>query len=70
MLNRFGLSDAAKKTVEILSGGQQRRLSIAMALISEPKILFLDERRWGSTYWHGASSGLPSRRSRARLRLF
>jgi len=43
MLISFGLSDAAKKRSKILSGGQQRRLSIAMALISEPEILFLDE---------------------------
>jgi len=31
------------KKVKALSGGLQRRLSIAMALISEPQILFLDE---------------------------
>lgn len=39
----FGLSEIAKSKAKILSGGWQRRLSIAMALISEPKILFLDE---------------------------
>jgi ABC-2 type transport system ATP-binding protein len=39
----FGLADIAKDRARILSGGWQRRLSIAMALISEPKILFLDE---------------------------
>ncbi|NCB52005.1 MAG: ATP-binding cassette domain-containing protein [Clostridia bacterium] len=43
LLTGFGLSDAAKKRSKILSGGQQRRLSIAMALISEPRMLFLDE---------------------------
>jgi ABC-2 type transport system ATP-binding protein len=37
------LSEIAKDRAKILSGGWQRRLSIAMALISEPKLLFLDE---------------------------
>lgn len=43
MLCDFGLQEAAKQRAKTLSGGQQRRLSVAMALISEPKILFLDE---------------------------
>ena len=40
---RFGLEDELGKKAKKLSGGMQRRISIAMALISEPKILFLDE---------------------------
>ncbi|AEC01483.1 ABC transporter ATP-binding protein [Parasphaerochaeta coccoides] len=40
---RFGLEGVFGKRSKKLSGGMQRRLSIAMALISEPKILFLDE---------------------------
>lgn len=43
IMNEFSLTEVAKSRAKILSGGWQRRLSIAMALISEPKILFLDE---------------------------
>ncbi|MFJ8526812.1 ABC transporter ATP-binding protein [Bacillus sp. NPDC094106] len=43
MMTRFGLSERAKNKAKTLSGGLQRRLSIAMALISNPKIIFLDE---------------------------
>ena len=39
----FGLESVISRKAGKLSGGWQRRLSIAMALISEPKILFLDE---------------------------
>ena len=43
MLTSFGLTEVANEKAKTLSGGMQRRLSIAMALISEPQILFLDE---------------------------
>ena len=43
LLNEFGLEALRNKKAGKLSGGWQRRLSIAMALISEPQILFLDE---------------------------
>lgn len=39
----LGLESVSEKKAGKLSGGWQRRLSIAMALISEPEILFLDE---------------------------
>ena len=40
---QFDLTDILSKKAGKLSGGWQRRLSIAMALISEPQVLFLDE---------------------------
>lgn len=40
---QFSLGDILKRKAGKLSGGWQRRVSIAMALISEPQILFLDE---------------------------
>ncbi|MGI5853587.1 MAG: ABC transporter ATP-binding protein [Bacillota bacterium] len=43
MIRRFGMFEIAKDRAKTLSGGWQRRLSIAMALISDPQILFLDE---------------------------
>ena len=43
MIARMGLGEVAERRAGTLSGGWQRRLSIAMALISEPQVLFLDE---------------------------
>jgi len=43
MSEKLGLSEVYEKSARKLSGGMQRRLSIAMALISDPRILFLDE---------------------------
>lgn len=43
LLERFSLGSVEKKRAGKLSGGWQRRLSLAMALISEPQVLFLDE---------------------------
>ena len=40
---QFDLHDILSKKAKKLSGGWQRRISIAMALISEPSVLFLDE---------------------------
>jgi len=43
MLSVFDMKARAKDRAKALSGGMQRKLSIAMALITEPQILFLDE---------------------------
>ena len=43
LMRRFGLEELSHSKAGKLSGGWQRRVSIAMALISQPKILFLDE---------------------------
>ena len=43
LTDTFGLQDILSKKAGKLSGGWQRKVSIAMALISEPSILFLDE---------------------------
>lgn len=43
ILKQLGLQDTINTMVQNLSGGQQKRLSIAIELVSDPKILFLDE---------------------------
>jgi ABC-2 type transport system ATP-binding protein len=43
LLERFGLADAADRIGRTYSGGMERRLDIALALVHSPKVLFLDE---------------------------
>lgn len=43
IIKKFTLDDKIKSKAKNLSGGQKRKLSLAMALITEPKILILDE---------------------------
>ncbi|MFI8511925.1 ATP-binding cassette domain-containing protein [Streptomyces sp. NPDC085460] len=43
LLARFDLVDAAKKPASTYSGGMKRRLDIAMTLVGNPRIIFLDE---------------------------
>jgi ABC-2 type transport system ATP-binding protein len=43
LLERFDLVEAAKKTPATYSGGMRRRLDLAMTLVGDPRIIFLDE---------------------------
>jgi ABC-2 type transport system ATP-binding protein len=43
LLERFALTDAARRKVSTYSGGMRRRLDIAMSLIGNPPVIFLDE---------------------------
>jgi ABC-2 type transport system ATP-binding protein len=43
LLERFDLTDAAKRPVKTYSGGMRRRLDLAAALVAKPPVLFLDE---------------------------
>ncbi|MFL0246277.1 ABC transporter ATP-binding protein [Candidatus Clostridium stratigraminis] len=43
LINSFGMSEAADRRVGTYSGGMKRRIDIAMSLVGNPKIIFLDE---------------------------
>ena len=43
LLDRFGLTEVAHKPVTTYSGGMRRRLDLAMTLVGEPRVIFLDE---------------------------
>lgn len=43
LLERFSLTESAARTVSEYSGGMRRRLDIAMSLIGDPRVIFLDE---------------------------
>lgn len=43
LLERFGLAEAAGRAVSTYSGGMQRRLDVALGLVHQPQVLFLDE---------------------------
>jgi ABC-2 type transport system ATP-binding protein len=43
LLERFGLADAAHKPATTYSGGMRRRLDLAMTLVGDPRVIFLDE---------------------------
>jgi ABC-2 type transport system ATP-binding protein len=58
LLDRFNLADARKRIARTLSGGMQRKLDVAMGLVHQPQVLFLDEPTTGldpearSDMWH------------------
>jgi len=43
LLERFGLADLARRQTGGLSGGQRRRLAVALAFVGRPRLVFLDE---------------------------
>ncbi len=43
LLDRFELTDAARKPLSTYSGGMRRRLDLAMTLVGDPRLIFLDE---------------------------
>ena len=54
LLASLGIQELAKKQYADLSTGQKRRLHLALALISDPDIIFLDEPRPGLMWKEGA----------------
>jgi len=58
LLERFGLGDSADRIVRGFSGGMERRLDVALALVHRPRVLFLDEPTTGldpevrADMWH------------------
>jgi ABC-2 type transport system ATP-binding protein len=64
LLERFDLVDAARRPASTYSGGMRRRLDIAMTLIGDPRIIFLDEPTTGldpraATRCGSSSAGSP-----------
>ena len=60
LLEQFDLVDAAKQPASTYSGGMRRRLDIAMTLVGDPRIIFLDEPTTGWTRAAAARCGRSS----------
>ncbi|MFW6773779.1 ABC transporter ATP-binding protein [Nocardioides sp. CPCC 205120] len=43
LVDRFGLGEAARQRAQRLSGGMRRKLDLAMTLVGDPRVVFLDE---------------------------
>ncbi len=68
LLARFSLTDAAARRVSTYSGGMRRRLDIAMSLIGNPPVIFLDEPTTGLDPQARVEVWQPSRNSPGRAR--
>ena len=62
LLRQFDLDEAAARPAATYSGGMRRRLDLAMTLVGDPRVIFLDEPPPGWTRAAGATSGPLSAR--------